>query len=152
MADSTMKQIAEKLGVTKIRVYRYITKNCITETYKNGNTLYFDETTTSQIIQGLQDETSQQETLQNDSETNAKALYDTVYNALLEQLKAKDLQLAEKDKQISQLLETQMNLTATLNTAQALHAGTIQERLIVQEPPEPEEHKGFFKRFFFKER
>ena len=39
----TMKQIADDLGVNKMRVYRTISKNNISESFKKGQALYFDE-------------------------------------------------------------------------------------------------------------
>ncbi|WP_237047517.1 helix-turn-helix domain-containing protein [Lentilactobacillus curieae] len=38
-----MKQIADDLGVNKMRVYRTISKNNISESFKKGQALYFDE-------------------------------------------------------------------------------------------------------------
>ena len=59
--------------------------------------------------------------------------------ALRQQLSVKDEQLAAKDKQIGDLTaallssqEQHKALTDALTAAQALHAGTIQERLTVQ--------------------
>ena len=72
--------------------------------------------------------------------------------ALTEQLKVKDSQLSEANARIAELtkaltlsqeqqaqLTTALeNTTAALTAAQALHAGTLQERLTVNEEPEPE--------------
>ena len=90
-----------------------------------------------------------------------------------EQLSAKDEQLAAKDKQLADLTaallsaqEQHKALTDALTAAQALHAGTIQERLTVAEqpsadevtvpvgeaPPEqPPKKRGFFARIFGKD-
>lgn len=43
--------------------------------------------------------------------------------------------------------EKQQQLSSSLRAAQALHSGTIQERLTTKKP---EEHKGFFKNIFQK--
>lgn len=39
----TMKQIADELSVNKMRVYRTISRLGLTETFKKGQTLYFDQ-------------------------------------------------------------------------------------------------------------
>lgn len=89
-----------------------------------------------------------------------------------EQLSAKDEQLAAKDKQLNDLTAALVSaqdqhkaLTDALTAAQALHAGTIQERLVVAEQQNAEEvsvsvneasaehekiKRGFFSRFFRK--
>lgn len=86
---------------------------------------------------------------------------------LQEQLAAKDRQLEAKDKQIERLqahIDEQsahiQELMASLTAAQALHAGTIQERLttseaaqdeaavINQEEVKPEKKKGWWARFW----
>ena len=63
-----------------------------------------------------------------------------------DQLSVKDEQLAAKDKQLADLTaalvsaqEQQKALTDALTAAQALHAGTIQERLTVSEQPSADE-------------
>ncbi len=158
-----MKQIADYLGCPKIRVYRYIKSNHINETYQNGNTLYYDETTAEQIVSALKNEIEQPETLQNVSETiqeRNETLQETVLKQLeimQSQLIEKDKQLAEKDKQIEALTttlnaaqETQQQLAAALTAAQALHAGTLQQRLTHDNSSadENEKHQSLFKRLF----
>lgn len=93
--------------------------------------------------------------------------------ALQQQLTVKDEQLAAKDKQLADLTaallsaqEQHKALTDALTAAQALHAGTIQERLTVAEQPnadevtvsggeapseQPPKKRGFFARLFGKE-
>ena len=90
-----------------------------------------------------------------------------------EQLSAKDEQLAAKDKQLTDLTaallsaqEQHKALTDALTAAQALHAGTIQERLTVAEQPnadevtvsggeapseQPPKKRGLFSRLFGKD-
>lgn len=79
---------------------------------------------------------------------------------LQQQLAAKDEQLATKDRQIEELTrlleasqEQQTSLVAALAASQALHAGTIQERLTIQADTSEEpvqEHCGFFSKMFGK--
>lgn len=158
-----MKQIADYLGCPKIRVYRYIKANHISETYHSGNTLFYDETTADQIISALKSENQQSETVQNDSETfreRSESLQETVLKQLefmQSQLVEKDKQLSEKDKQIESLTatltaaqETQQQLVSSLTAAQALHAGTLQERLTdnANETENVEKHQSFLTRLF----
>ncbi len=165
-----MKQIADYLGCPKIRVYRYIKANHISETYQNGNTLFYDETTANQIISALKSEDEQHETIRNVSEmtqersetfqNTATMLQETLLKQLefmQSQLTEKDKQLLEKDKQIESLAvtlsatqETQQQLTSALTAAQALHAGTLQERLTdnTSETENVEKHQSFLTRLF----
>lgn len=155
----TIKQIADFLNCPKIKVYRYIKFNRIKETFIEGNTMYFDETIVDAIVQAFREH----ETVENGSETyheTVETYHDTMIETLLkqleikdEQLSVKDQQLSEKDKQIEQLTltlhasqETQNQLATSLNTAQALHAGTIQQNLI----EDTKEQKGFFSKVFGK--
>lgn len=155
----TIKQIADFLNCPKIKVYRYIKFNRIKETFIEGNTMYFDETIVDAIVQAFRE----YETVENVSETyheTVETYHDTMIETLLkqleikdEQLSVKDQQLSEKDKQIEQLTltlhasqETQNQLATSLNTAQALHAGTIQQNLI----EDTKEQKGFFSKVFGK--
>ena len=93
-------------------------------------------------------------------------------DTLQQQLTVKDEQLAAKDKQLADLTaalvsaqEQHKALTDALTAAQALHAGTIQERLTVAEQPSADEvtvpvgeapseqqtkKRGFFARIFGK--
>mgnify|MGYP000251967926 CR=1 FL=1 len=170
MSDKTIKQIADYLGCPKIRVYRYIKTNHISETYQNGNTLYYNETVSEQIISGLKSEEKQSETFQDVSnavQERSETFQNTnesLHKMLLKQLEfmqsqllEKDKQLAEKDNQIESLnvtlnaaQQTQQQLTSALTAAQALHAGTIQERLTDNSSSveDAEEHQSFFKRLF----
>lgn len=76
-----------------------------------------------------------------------------------EQIKAQQQQLVTKDEQIGKLTAAMENTTAALTAAQALHAGTIQERLTVAQDQSEEEtvikkeepqKRGLFKRIFGK--
>lgn len=76
-----------------------------------------------------------------------------------EQIKAQQQQLVTKDEQIGKLTAAMENTTAALTAAQALHAGTIQERLTVAQDQSEEEtvikkeeplKRGLFKKIFGK--
>lgn len=49
----SMKEIADSIGVSKMKVYRTITKKHYKEQYKVGQTLYFDETVKKLLYKDL---------------------------------------------------------------------------------------------------
>jgi hypothetical protein len=51
----TIKQIADEIGVDKLRVYRYIRKQRISETYREHRTEYYDETAEALIARHFGD-------------------------------------------------------------------------------------------------
>ncbi len=50
----TMKQIADELGVNKMRVYRTISRLNLKEAYKRGQTLYFDKAARKAVETAIQ--------------------------------------------------------------------------------------------------
>ena len=148
----TVKQFADRAGVSTQRIYQLLGKSlqefCKTE---NG-TKYIS-------VEGLKvfDKEPLQE-VDKDLQSNLQALPSPEIDLMREtiealrqqltvkddQLSAKDEQLAAKDKQLADLTaallsaqEQHKALTDALTAAQALHAGTIQERLTAQaDPPE----------------
>lgn len=74
---------------------------------------------------------------------------------LQEQIKIKDEQIHSLQEENTRLVTALENVTSSLQAAQALHAGTIQQQLEsgsadITEPAEPKESKkhGIFARFF----
>lgn len=148
----TVKEFAEKAGITTQRVYQLLAKDLQSYCKVIGNTKYInisalERFTTKPICKDLQED------LPSDLQALAKALQDQIdtlqkHNDLLTQ------QLEVKDKQINTLTESLQATTAALTSAQALHAGTIQGQLTMQtersdDAPQAEEAKtGFFKRIF----
>lgn len=139
MSNLTIKQIANCIGCTKIKVYKYIRANNIQETLQNGNTLFYSEQIANQIISNLKETESVPKTFNNVSKSFqnvSENSFKTAFETLTEQIRIKDEQLLAKDKQIEQLTsalqlaqETQQQLTESLTASQALHAGTIQQQL-----------------------
>ena len=140
--------------------------------------------TESEIIQNLQSDDvletqkpqEKAEKSQAESQIPQNSIIELLHGqleALQQQLTVKDEQLAAKDKQLADLTaallsaqEQHKALTDALTAAQALHAGTIQERLTVAEQPssdevtvpvgeapseQPPKKRGFFARLFGKE-
>ena len=132
----TVKQFAERAGVSTQRIYQLITKSlqefCKTENGTKYISLeglrVFDKEPLQEVAKDLQEVANPEMEL----------LRETI-EALRQQLTVKDEQLAAKDKQIGDLTaallssqEQHKALTDALTAAQALHAGTIQERLTAQ--------------------
>lgn len=53
----SMKEIADLIGVSKMKVYRAITRNHYKEQYKVGQTLYFGETVKTLLEKEIKEET-----------------------------------------------------------------------------------------------
>lgn len=174
----TVKQFAERAGVSTQRIYQLLTKSLQEFTKVENGTKYisieglrvFDKEPLQEVAKDLQSD------LQEVATSETELLRETI-ETLRQQLTVKDEQLAAKDKQIGDLTaallssqEQHKALTDALTAAQALHAGTIQERLTAQADnsegqsevmaaetvsdetrkpsQEQQEHKGFFARIF----
>ena len=172
----TVKQFAERAGVSTQRVYQLLTKSLQEFTKTEHGKKYISieglRVFEKDPLQGLAKDL--QSNLQEVASSETEILRETV-EVLRRQLAIKDEQLAAKDKQIGDLTaallssqEQHKALTDALTTAQALHAGTIQERLTAQvdssegqteamtadsdlDGGEPvQERQGFFARIFRK--
>lgn len=132
----TVKQFAKRAGVSTQRVYQLLTKSLQSYCKTKNGTKYI-------YIEGLKifDKEDLQE-VANDLPSNLQGLASSemellkeTIEALKQQLTVKDEQLAAKDKQITDLTAALVSVQEqhkTLTDAQALHAGTIKERLLPQ--------------------
>lgn len=135
----TVKQFADQAGVSTQRIYQLLAKSlqpfCKSENgikYLSVEGLkVFDK----EDLQGVAKDLPRD--LQGVAKSENELLRETI-EALKQQLTVKDDQLAAKDKQLIDLTaalkssqEQHKALTDALTAAQALHAGTIQERLTV---------------------
>lgn len=164
----TIKEIAAACGVSEQSIRKWCKRNQVAKQRNqvSKESYVIDESTKQAILQYYHADASNGtskpscETKQPNCETEKSQ--DTAINALTEQLKEKDKQLAEKDKQLEALnqqlaaltnalasaQEAQTRLTESLAAEQALHAGTIQKQLTMQD----EKPKGFFGRLFGKKK
>jgi hypothetical protein len=145
----TIKQIAAELSMSKQAVRNQIVKLGLqSRLRKNGNSFVIDETQEKLIKCGLsrkiakKRQTEPQTTLQSDLQFALRLL-----ETQNEQLSA---ELTIKNRQIETLTTALENTTASLNAAQALHAGTIQKQLTESstDPEKKQEPKGFFSQLF----
>ena len=121
----TIKQIADELGVSKQRVYRFIKQNCINEAHQNR----INDTVSDAVIELLREELNQKN----------------------EQIQQLNNRLAETTAALVTAQQTIQAVQQTTQTAQALHAGTIQQQLITDEGEDNQQHTGlhrWFRRFF----
>lgn len=121
----TIKQIADELGVSKQRVYRFIKQNCINEAHQNR----INDTVSDAVIELLREELNQKN----------------------EQIQQLNERLAETTAALVAAQQTIQAVQQTTQTAQALHAGTIQRQLITDEGEDNQQHTGlhrWFRRFF----
>lgn len=159
----TVKQLADELSVSKTTI-----RNRFTDDFREKYT----QTTSNKVIlisaQGCKEiaETMQitanvfPQSIEKYEKSEEKALIDVLQSTINtltsqlsvkdEQLITKDKQIFERDKQIKMLTETLQETTTALTSAQALHAGTIQQQLI--ETPASNSINsgkiGIFKRLF----
>ena len=150
----SQKQIADKLGVPKQKIYRCIKLNHIKEAHSEvvkGNTvLMYDKQAIEQIESILKGGATTSSEAH--SEVHREAVNEALNEAVLKQLDILNEQLKAKDKQIE-------NLQKLLDQEQQLNAMNQQKILALEtkleeptEPVEPDEEppKGFFSRFFKK--
>lgn len=148
------KQIADKLNLSKQKVYRCIKLNHIkeahTETVKGNTVLMYDKQAIEQIESILKGGATTSSEAH--SEVHHEAVNEALNEAVLKQLEILNEQLKTKDKQIE-------NLTKLLDQEQQLNAMNQQKILALEpkleeptEPVDPDEEipKGFFSRFFKK--
>ena len=125
MVDDTVN-----IGVNTVNVVNCDPVNMVDDTVNMGvNTVNIENDTVNMLIKALQ---SDIETLQ-------------------QQLTVKDNQINELTELLRVSQEQQKTLAAALANAQALHAGTIRERLENKSPETaPKRKKGFFSKIFGK--
>ncbi|WP_237745700.1 helix-turn-helix domain-containing protein [Lentilactobacillus farraginis] len=77
----TMKQIADDLGVNKMRIYRTISRLNLKEAYKKGQTLYFDQAAKDAVENAIRPNTSQ--SVRTNPQSRQTKTTDTSANQLL---------------------------------------------------------------------
>lgn len=132
----SMKDMAEKLNVSKQRVYRCIKKHCIKEAHSeivNGNTvLMYDNSAFSRVSELLDNGSSaSDETHEAHHETHR----DAVYEALLKQLEVKDKQIEQLQKALDQAqMLNAMDKQKLLELEDKMAAADQEQNQVVEEP------------------
>jgi len=119
----TIKQIADELHVDKQRVYRYIRKNHINEAHQKNGVMYYDDAAETLIIQHFFKNEVHHDALQT-------ASLDAVINMLKSELEMKNDQIRELNARLAESNAALITAQQSAQVAQALHAGTMQTKLI----------------------
>jgi chemotaxis protein CheY-P-specific phosphatase CheC len=154
----SQKQIADRFGVPKQKVYRCIKLNHIKEAHSEvvkGNTvLMYDKQAIEQIESILKGGATTSSEAH--SEVHHEAVNEALNEAVLKQLDILNEQLKAKDKQIEslqKLLDQEQHLNAMNHEKILLLESKLEEPKEPVEPDEPpteEPPKGFWSRFFRK--
>lgn len=133
----TIKQIADELGVSKQKVYRYIVKNHITASSEVKQSKLYDDVAEKLIKQGFfKDEPHQRprhEAHQNRiNDVVCDTVSDAVFKLLRNELEQKNEQLREKDQQIEQLHKL-------IDQEQQLRMVTEQKLQLIEQQQDQEE-------------
>ena len=158
----TIKQIADEIGVSKQRVYRFIKKNHISDAHRDAGVMYYDDVAESLVTDNFLGKNhigdahhDVHQTASNDAVVDAViSMLKSELDAKNEQLREKDEQLKAKDRQLEKLTAALEHTTESLHAAQALHAGTIQQQLTDGggDQPEPDLPRNIIARLFKKKR
>ena len=151
----SQKQIADKLGVPKQKVYRCIKLNHIkeahTETVKGNTVLMYDKQAIEQIESILQGGASTSSEAH--SEVHHEAVNEALNEAVLKQLDILNEQLKAKDKQIEnlqKLLDQEQHLNAMNHEKILLLESKLEEPNEVDPKESDEQQKGFWAKIFKK--
>lgn len=135
----TIKAFAAAAGRSQQAIYKQINTRLASYVHEKGGQKYIerralDEVFKSEDIQPIQPENAQNSSESFNVEQRLYATMQATIDLLQEQLRVKDLQIETKEKQIAAQQEQLTQLTAalehtttSLQAAQALHAGTLQQ-------------------------
>lgn len=135
----TIKAFAAAAGRSQQAIYKQINTRLASYVHEKGGQKYIerralDEVFKSEDIQPIQPENAPNSSESFNVEQRLYATMQATIDLLQEQLRVKDLQIETKDKQIAAQQEQLTQLTAalehtttSLQAAQALHAGTMQQ-------------------------
>ena len=105
----SLKQISDDIGVNKMKVYRFVKANHITERYTSAQTKYYDETVRNLIIKEFSNKSTDTPFSKNERSENSEIKLIELLNKQIEQqlkeLEHKNDQLVNKDKQLDKMQE-----------------------------------------------
>lgn len=135
----TIKAFAEAAGRSQQAIYKQITTRLASYVHEKDGQKYIERRALDEVfkiggVQPIQPEKMSKSPEANNIEQRLYTTMQATIDLLQEQIKVKDQQLESKDKQIAAQLDqlTQLTLalehtTTSLQAAQALHAGTMQQ-------------------------
>lgn len=150
----TIKAFAEAAGRSQQAIYKQIGTRLASYVHEKDGQKYIERRALDEVfkigdVQPIQPEKTVKSPGVNNVEQRLYATLQATIDLLQEQLRVKDQQLETKDKQIAAQQEQLTQLTAalehtttSLQAAQALHAGTMQQ-LGAPEPESSHEHDEF---------
>jgi len=112
-----MKEIAEILGISKTTLFRYLKEKSIHETYKDGKSNMYDETTVDLIIKGFNQEKNPVDV--SDYEMIIRGLKEQIalfkkheleHEEQINQWKMNDLEQKEQIRSLHNILDQQQKL------------------------------------------
>ncbi len=132
----TIREIADELGVSKTAVRKKIENLGLSDSLQTiGNRILVDERQESLIKSAF--EKTETENRKQKPVCENQLLSDLV-STLQQQLAAKDKQIESQQEQLTKLTAALEHTTTSLQAAQALHAGTIQQQLTSGAVPQQE--------------
>lgn len=125
----TIKQVADEIGISKQKLYRYVKAHHINDVHRIESTIYIDDVLENKLKQHFTENIASADTHQNTSN-------DAVIDTLMMQLKKKDEQI----EKLQQLLDQE----------QQLHLQTQNKLLLLEhkEEEQQEEKKSFWSKLF----
>ena len=88
----TIKEVADQLGISKQRVYRYYIKNCISDAHQTTSPIQLSDAVVSEILQHFAEKTASSDVHHDVHQTTSSdTVSDAVYDAILRQLEEKKL-------------------------------------------------------------
>lgn len=150
----TIKAFAEAAGRSQQAIYKQIGTRLASYVHEKDGQKYIERRALEEVfkigeVQPIQPQNTAKSPEENNVEQRLYATLQATIDLLQEQLRVKDQQIATKDKQIAAQQEQLTQLTAalehtttSLQAAQALHAGTMQQ-LGAAEPESLHEHDEF---------
>ena len=111
----TIKQIADELGISKQRVYRYIKQNHINEAHQTASLMWFDDVVVTLIKRHFFDDTVSSDV---HHDAHQSASNDAVVDVLIDQIEMLKKQTEIKDKQIETLMNQMENMQVLLKQEQ----------------------------------
>ena len=125
---TTMKQIADTLGIDKQRVYRVIRKQNIKEAYRENGILYYDEAAKELILSYLkQRDTKNAVSIEAHNEISEVVHEAVLYDVLREELKVKNeiiKDLSDRLKEVTQALAVSQLMAQNV---QLMYTETLQQ-------------------------
>ena len=127
----TIKQIADKLGVDKQKIYRFIKRNHISEAHHDAGVMYYDEAVETLIISHFSKNDCISEAHQTAS---SDVVVDAVIKMLQDELKIKNQQISDLTIELSKEREHGRDISVKLSVltenSQTLHLGTMHQQML----------------------